>query len=636
MKYLITSDPLVASNQMLRRYQCAIVSDEMTLVDDSDRDDLLATTCMDSCDVFAYVKDLSVLLKDVWSMYHPHGVQLREEEVLEVMDHFDEWSKHMRLRENTGIIEVKAVMLRSFHLWFQLMSEIISPFLKQYTMERHKLDIAYLYDYYPEDIVTSKKMNISTVGELPIDNSLVSNDMQIEDHHSLVMKSYMASTDSVNNESLKSMPDDDDNFTADNSDDVVQGVQDLNLTFDSIYESHASNQIEEVYVHGIGSNTPHDHEDVLFDQIYTTPVFRYKQGSEDEDSPDVLNAASDMNQTSNSTVENTSTSQKDDDIDMNAQSLIPTLDLSFDMIYASPASPTSREELDTGESIQHVIEQSPIIANPTTVLDTLNPTNDVDSNVVTSKPMVDDRIYKKLIQKTIAVAKPNVIMSRKKSKYNLILPDEYISDIRSAVSVNDRKQGISASKSSGGNRKKSIPMIKPPIVQWKASLSPLRRTSQPSRFSISDIAPIITTVQLSSGESELQKMFKKKAKKRISLSHTHLKEVDHVQIQSSKNDTFDSDAVATESSFASAITTTQSSDISLTQYIESLTQYVSPSSTLDDAESISLSRDDKVTKVKDIIKLFEPKKKSTNQMNKAEWLRKTSGIDSKEVSDIPK
>ena len=69
----------------------------------------------------------------------------------------------------------------------------------------------------------------------------------------------------------------------------------------------------------------------------------------------------------------------------------------------------------------------------------------------------------------------------------------------------------------------------------------------------------------------------------------------------------------------------------MSQYITALTQYDTPDSMLDQGERVVVPRGEKVTKVKDIIKLFEPKKSNNNQMNKSEWLQKTSKLDSKEL-----
>jgi hypothetical protein len=133
IKHLITSDPFVALNQMFCCYKYSVNSKQMAMVDELERDELFAASDMDKCDAFAYVKDLTVLLKDVWTMYHPYGIQLRDEEVREIMDYFDEWSYksgkmygqfryHMKGRNSLEL----CIGLRLFHHWFMSTCDLVS------------------------------------------------------------------------------------------------------------------------------------------------------------------------------------------------------------------------------------------------------------------------------------------------------------------------------------------------------------------------------------------------------------------------------------------------------------------------------------------------------------------------------
>jgi len=75
-------------------------------------------------------------------MYHPHGVQLRDEEVLEVMGHFDEWSYksgkmygqlryHKRGRNSLEL----CLGLRLFHRWFMSTCDLVSRYMEQQTSD---------------------------------------------------------------------------------------------------------------------------------------------------------------------------------------------------------------------------------------------------------------------------------------------------------------------------------------------------------------------------------------------------------------------------------------------------------------------------------------------------------------------
>jgi len=93
---------------------------------------------MNDCSVLAYVKDLTLLLKFVWTIYRPCGIVLNEYEISEIVDDFEQWSNQNRhpskLKGNNE--SEYCISLNSFHHWFiKINYEYLRPYLLQYIEE---------------------------------------------------------------------------------------------------------------------------------------------------------------------------------------------------------------------------------------------------------------------------------------------------------------------------------------------------------------------------------------------------------------------------------------------------------------------------------------------------------------------
>lgn len=118
----------------------------MFLADESQSITLLATTVIDQCDVLIYVKDLHILLKDVWEIYHPCGIQLDEQHINEILESFREWSvKYGQIytpsRKNVNSGFELSVRFTQFQHMFILMCEDIVNYLlsvEQYEIPKEK------------------------------------------------------------------------------------------------------------------------------------------------------------------------------------------------------------------------------------------------------------------------------------------------------------------------------------------------------------------------------------------------------------------------------------------------------------------------------------------------------------------
>ena len=75
-------------------------------------------------------------------MYHPYGIQLRDEEIREIMDYFDEWSYksgkmygqfryHMKGRNSLEL----CIGLRLFHHWFMSTCDLVSRYMEQQSID---------------------------------------------------------------------------------------------------------------------------------------------------------------------------------------------------------------------------------------------------------------------------------------------------------------------------------------------------------------------------------------------------------------------------------------------------------------------------------------------------------------------
>ena len=133
----ITTDPILASTQMLNLYKYSIGSKDMQLVDETGRRILSTAISMNHCNVLAYVKDLIVLLRFVWTVYHPCGIVLGSHEISEIIDEFIEWSNrnghHDGTLKSSGNMDNVSINLNSFHHWFlKINFEYLSPHIHQF------------------------------------------------------------------------------------------------------------------------------------------------------------------------------------------------------------------------------------------------------------------------------------------------------------------------------------------------------------------------------------------------------------------------------------------------------------------------------------------------------------------------
>ena len=131
----ITNDPFGASNQMLNMLKYSVRVKETQLVDESRRNLLSTAISMNNCNVLAYVKDLTLLLRFVWTIYRPCDMVLKEHEVSEIVDDFVEWSYKNRHKSMMKEVDASnySISLNSFHNWFIMINyEYISPYLLQF------------------------------------------------------------------------------------------------------------------------------------------------------------------------------------------------------------------------------------------------------------------------------------------------------------------------------------------------------------------------------------------------------------------------------------------------------------------------------------------------------------------------
>jgi hypothetical protein len=260
IKHLITSDPFVALDQMFSRYKYSVNSKQMAMVDELERDELFAASNMDKCDVFAYVKDLTILLKDVWTMYHPYGVQLRDEEVREIMDYFDEWSYksgkmygqlryHMKGRNSLEL----CIGLRLFHHWFMSACDLVSRYMEQQSIDVNDVTSScdvlsqvdeWLVDPTIETVINPQPMNLYMRYEISLAKQIVpsiifdSNENVLINHDMSDMPLDKSLTELGTNKVIPSGMDDVIFFTGDDKHD-----HDVTATEEVQYVQDDSNQI---------------------------------------------------------------------------------------------------------------------------------------------------------------------------------------------------------------------------------------------------------------------------------------------------------------------------------------------------------------------------------------------------------
>jgi len=80
-----------ASRMILTNYQALLTTNEVTLVDPTEDMTMLAASDPSDCEVMVSMNDLSKLLREIWSSYHPLGKQLDVHQIDEVCESFRDW-----------------------------------------------------------------------------------------------------------------------------------------------------------------------------------------------------------------------------------------------------------------------------------------------------------------------------------------------------------------------------------------------------------------------------------------------------------------------------------------------------------------------------------------------------------------
>lgn len=85
---LIYTEPKMAVERMLLGYIKRVLSGESYPIDETEKLELLELRKVEDCNILVHIRDLSIMLKDVWALFHPGGYQLSKAERCEVQEEF--------------------------------------------------------------------------------------------------------------------------------------------------------------------------------------------------------------------------------------------------------------------------------------------------------------------------------------------------------------------------------------------------------------------------------------------------------------------------------------------------------------------------------------------------------------------
>jgi hypothetical protein len=123
-KNMTIDSAMSASRMILTNYQALLTYNEVTLVDPSEHMTMFTASDPSDCEVMVSMNDLSKLLREIWSSYHPFGKQLDIHQIDEVCESFREWivihgQRFFPQVDSSAFTSTDiCVRFEDFHQWF--------------------------------------------------------------------------------------------------------------------------------------------------------------------------------------------------------------------------------------------------------------------------------------------------------------------------------------------------------------------------------------------------------------------------------------------------------------------------------------------------------------------------------------
>ena len=135
-KNLTIDSAIDASRMILTNYQALLTINEVTLVDPTEDMTMLAASDPSDCEVMVSTNDLSKLLREIWSSYHPLGKQLDIHQIDEVCESFRDWivihgQKFVSRVDISSNNNNFCVRFGDFHQWFMEQCESVERTLME-------------------------------------------------------------------------------------------------------------------------------------------------------------------------------------------------------------------------------------------------------------------------------------------------------------------------------------------------------------------------------------------------------------------------------------------------------------------------------------------------------------------------